>query len=90
MRKKDFEEIAGEVKAARDAMLTVSPATLPSMRESQIKETNRIFLSMARSLAYTLARENAKFDKPKFLHSCGLDSQDLTVVPINPTKGKQP
>ena len=72
MRKKDFEEVAGNIRSARDAMLTVAPATLPSMRESQIKETNRIFLSMARSVAGTLARENAKFDRVKFLHSCGL------------------
>jgi hypothetical protein len=64
--KKDFEAIAGAIKDARMA-LPSSPTPHDAKTQAQV------IVSMARSIAYVLAKQNARFDRSRFLAACGVD-----------------
>ena len=65
MTRKDFVALAEAIKDSKDALI----ASLPEASRQQIL---RIYQGMANDIAKVCARQNAKFDKAKFLTACGM------------------
>jgi len=65
MHKSEFVAVAEAIKDCKDALI----ASAPSESRQQIL---RSFQGMANDIAKVLARQNAKFDRARFLTSCGM------------------
>lgn len=65
MRAKDFEALGEAIKDARNALI----ASLPEESRDTI---HRVIKSMALDVAKVCASQNPKFDRARFLQSCGM------------------
>ena len=69
MRQRDFERIAGAIKAARDSACLAAPHAADAVTD--------LMDSLAGSMADTLARQNGRFNRVRFLHGCGVSEKYL-------------
>ncbi len=65
MTRKDFEALAEAIRDARNALIASAP-------EGSRQEIHRITLSMATDIAKVCATQNPRFDKARFLTTCGM------------------
>ena len=68
MSKKDFEQIAVALKDGRDAL----QASLGISNGEGLRRVQRIHASTCGTVAGVLAKQNARFDRAKFLAACGV------------------
>lgn len=65
MRAKDFEALGAAIRDARNALIAVAP-------EAARDTIHRVFKSMALDVAKVCAGQNPKFDRARFLQTCGM------------------